>query len=450
MSLRWRLALAMGFLLLTMVALVSVAAYLTTEARVREEVDASLTERSGALRLLLERPLADAPEGADRLPDSAGPAQLLDERGVIVQVVGTVSFPVNIREIYLAQKGGRTYTHTVVAEGDPYRLQTVSLADGGAVQVARDLEPTEATLGSLRRRYGAISGLVALLAAILGWLIAGWLTRPVVRLTAAAEHVASTGELDTSITAEGRDETARLGQAFVSMLSALRDSRSRQRQLVQDAGHELRTPITSIRTNVDVLRRHGDLDPDERMQVLDDVNEELTQVSGLVEELVVLASGDIEDDQVGPVQVDELVRRLVERARRRLGREITVDAEPWRVEGSVRGIERAVDNLLSNAGKFSGPEAPIEVSLRGGRLSVRDRGPGIAEEDLSLVFQRFYRATAARTQPGSGLGLAMVDQIARAHGGEPFAQNHPDGGAVVGFTLPQSVADRSGDTEGAG
>jgi two-component system sensor histidine kinase MprB len=234
------------------------------------------------------------------------------------------------------------------------------------------------------------------------------------------------------------------------MLSALRDSRSRQRQLVQDAGHELRTPITSIRTNVDVLRRHGDLDPDERMQVLDDVNEELTQVSGLVEELVVLASGDIEDDQVGPVQVDELVRRLVERARRRLGREITVDAEPWRVEGSVRGIERAVDNLLSNAGKFSGPEAPIEVSLRGGRLSVRDRGPGIAEEDLSLVFQRFYRATAARTQPGSGLGLAMVDQIARAHGGEPFAQNHPDGGAVVGFTLPQSVADRSGDTEGAG
>jgi two-component system sensor histidine kinase MprB len=108
------------------------------------------------------------------------------------------------------------------------------------------------------------------------------------------------------------------------------------------------------------------------------------------------------------------------------------------VYGSLRGIERAVDNLLSNAGKFSPPESAIEVTLRDGRISVRDHGPGIDPEDLPYVFQRFYRATAARTQPGSGLGLAMVDQIARAHGGEPFAYNHPHGGAVVGFSLPES------------
>lgn len=448
MSLRWRLALGMGLLLLTMVALVSVAAYLTTDARVRDEVDASLTERSSALRLLLEQRTAGPEPTTKPLPESAGPAQLLDERGVIVQVVGAVSFPVDIREIYLAQRGGRTQTNTVTAVGNSYRLQTVALVGGGAVQVARDLEPTEATLGSLRRRYAAISGLVAVLAAILGWLIAGWLTRPIARLTAAAEHVATTGDLDGPIASDGRDETARLAQAFSSMLSALRESRARQRQLVQDAGHELRTPITSIRTNVDVLRRHSDLEPTERMQVLDDVNEELTQVSGLVEELVLLASGDIDEDTVGPVQVDELVVRLAERARRRLNRTIHVDVEPWRIEGSVRGIERAVDNLLTNAGKFSPPDSPIEVSLRGGLLEVRDHGPGISEEDLPYVFQRFYRATAARTQPGSGLGLAMVDQIARVHGGEPAARNHPDGGAVVGFTLP--VGGTAADSAGVG
>jgi len=436
MSLRWRLALAMGFLLLTMVALVSIAAYLTTDARVRDEVDASLTQRSSALRLLLDQPKT-ADDGR-RLPETAGPAQLLDARGVIVQAVGAVPLPVNLREIYLSQKGGRNYTHTVTAAGDRYRLQTVALASGGAVQVARDLEPTEDTLASLRRRYAAVSGLVAVLAAILGWLLAGWLTRPVVRLTSAAELVASTGDLDAPIDTAGRDETARLAQAFSSMLGALRESRARQRQLVQDAGHELRTPVTSIRTNVDVLRRHGDLETSERTQILDDVNTELTQVSALVEELVLLASGDVDDDAVTTVRVDDLVTRLVERARRRLGREIISDTEPWRVDGSLRGIERAVDNLLSNAGKFSPPESAIEVTLRDGRISVRDHGPGIAPEDLPYVFQRFYRATAARTQPGSGLGLAMVDQIARAHGGEPFAYNHPDGGAVVGFSLPES------------
>lgn len=435
MSLRWRLALAMGFLLLTMVALVSVAAYLTTDARVRDEVDASLTQRSSALRLLLDQP--ETADAARRLPETAGPAQLLNTRGVILQAVGGVPLPVNLREIYLSQKGGRAYTHTVTAEGERYRLQTVALATGGAVQVARDLEPTEDTLSSLRRRYAAVSGLVAVLAAILGWLLAGWLTRPVVRLTSAAEHVASTGDLDAPIDTRGRDETARLAQTFASMLAALRESRARQRQLVQDAGHELRTPVTSIRTNIDVLRRHGDLDGSERTQILDDVNAELTQVSSLVEELVLLASGDIDDDVVTTVQVDDLVVRLAERAQRRLGRTIITEIAPWRVEGSLRGIERAVDNLLSNAGKFSPPETSIEVTLRDGRISVRDHGPGIAAEDLPYVFQRFYRATAARTQPGSGLGLAMVDHIVRAHGGEPFAHNHPDGGAVVGFTLPQ-------------
>ena len=434
MSLRWKLALSMGFLLLTMVALVSVSAYLTTDSRVRQEVDSSLEERANSLRIILNR-------GDGSLPQAAGPAQVLDASGVIVQSVGDVRFPVNRRERYLAKEGGRLYTHTVEVDGVRYRVETAALQIGGVVQVGRELQPTENTLASLRRRYAAISGLVALLGAILGWLLAGWLTRPVVRLTQAAEHVASTGELDMSVDTEGSDETSRLAQAFSSMLGALHESRMRQRMLVQDAGHELRTPVTSIRTNVDVLRRHPNLDGEDRSKVLDDLHSEVTQVSTMVEELVLLASGDLEeDDSPGMVRLDDLIKVAADRTSRRFTRQVSVDVEPTSINGSVRGLDRAVSNLLNNACKFSPPGSPIEVTLRGGRVAVRDHGPGIETGDLPHVFQRFYRATAARTQPGSGLGLAIVDQVVRSHGGTAFAENHPGGGAIVGFSLP---ADRT-------
>jgi len=429
MSLRWKLALSMGFLLLTMVALVSTTSYLTTNSRLREEVDTSLDERANSLRILLNR-------GEFKLPQTAGIAQLLDSNGAIVQTVGEVRLPVDLREHYLAKQGARLYTHTVEVDEQRYRVETASLQVGGAVQVARELEPTEQTLSSLRRRYAAISGLVALLGAIIGWLLAGWLTRPVVRLTAAAEHVASTGDLEAPVEASGHDETSRLAHAFSSMLAALRESRVRQRMLVQDAGHELRTPVTAIRTNVDVLRRYPNLDVEERVKVLEDVHSEVAQVSSMVDELVLLASGDAdEDDMSSSVQLDELVRAAADRASRRFGREVKMDIEPLAIAGSARSLERAVNNLFSNAGKFSPPGTPFEVTLHDGRVAVRDHGPGIAEADLPHVFQRFYRATAARTQPGSGLGLAIVDQVARAHGGEAFAENHPGGGAVVGFTV---------------
>jgi len=430
MSLRWRLALSMGLLLLFMVALVSVSAYLTTNSRLREEVDNSVRQRASALQVLFNN-------GPRELPPTATLVQLLDERGVIARSTGEVRFPVNLREINLAKDGGRVYSHTVSVDGERYRVASAPLDGGGLVQAGQELGPTDSTLESLRRRYAAISGLVALLAAILGWLLAGLLVRRVVRLTAAAEHVASTGDLEAPVEASGSDEAARLGQAFSSMLAALRESRARQRQLVQDAGHELRTPVTSIRTNVDVLRRYPNLDDTDRAKLLDDLHSEVTQVSVMVDELVLLASGDGGDDEApAPVQLDEIVRAVADRSSRRFAREVKVDVEPTEIVGSARALERAVNNLFTNAAKFSPGGTPIEVTLRGGRVAVRDHGPGIDAEDLDNVFRRFYRATSARTQPGSGLGLAIVDQVARSHGGEPFVRNHPDGGAVVGFTVP--------------
>ncbi|CAB4810646.1 unannotated protein [freshwater metagenome] len=244
-----------------------------------------------------------------------------------------------------------------------------------------------------------------------------------------------------SVETRGSDETSRLAQAFSSMLGALHESRMRQRMLVQDAGHELRTPVTSIRTNVDVLRRHPNLDGEDRSKVLDDLHSEVTQVSTMVEELVLLASGDLEeDDSPGVVRLDDLIKVAADRTSRRFACKVSVDIEPTSINGSARGLDRAISNLLNNACKFSPSGSPIEVALKDGRVTVRDHGPGIEAGDLPHVFQRFYRATAARTQPGSGLGLAIVDQVVRSHGGTAFAENHPGGGAIVGFSLP---ADRT-------
>jgi two-component system, OmpR family, sensor histidine kinase MprB len=116
---------------------------------------------------------------------------------------------------------------------------------------------------------------------------------------------------------------------------------------------------------------------------------------------------------------------------------VTVQRDETVVSGRAAAIERAVGNLVDNALKFDDESTePVEVVQRGGRVEVRDRGPGIAAADLPHVFDRFYRATAARSRPGSGLGLAIVADVAERHGGSVFADARDGGGAVIGFTLP--------------
>jgi two-component system sensor histidine kinase MprB len=454
MNLRVRLALTAGLMLAGTVTVVSVGAYVTTEREVRREVDASLQTRADSLWIILNRlqrpPSRPSvfPPGAPReqvtlvIPENAGNVQLLDEDGNAAGAAPDgFSLPIDANERRLAEQGGRPYVHTVESDGTRFRVRTVPLRFGGALQVARDIEPTEQTLAALRRRYAIGSLLIFVFGAAIGWLLAKWLTRPIERLTAAAEHVATTGQpdavIDSDIDAGHRgDEVGRLSKAFASMLAALRESRERQRQLVQDASHELRTPVTAIRTNVDVLRRHPYLDSTERAKVLDDVNAELTQVTAMVGELVELASGDGEGDHPHvPVRVDEVVKEAADLARRRTSRPINVTVEPFTVIGSAKALDRAVSNLIDNAVKFSPTGSAVDVDLHNGRLTVRDHGPGIPEHDLPHVFDRFYRATTARTEPGSGLGLAIVDQVVRSHGGRTFAQNSADGGAIVGFDL---------------
>jgi two-component system sensor histidine kinase MprB len=206
-----------------------------------------------------------------------------------------------------------------------------------------------------------------------------------------------------------------------------------QRHLVADASHELRTPMASLRANIQVLEDAERLPMEERESLRADILDELDELTALVGDVVELARGAQPEESLDDVRLDRVVEELVERARRRAGdgTAFLVRAEPTVVRGAPERISRAVTNLLDNARKWSPPGGSIEVDLGGGVLTVRDHGPGFAEEELPHVFERFFRAKEARGMPGSGLGLSIVRQAAEAHGGWVEAANAPDGGALL-------------------
>ncbi len=307
---------------------------------------------------------------------------------------------------------------------------------GGAVVVARDIGYIGHDLGRLRFILILVSLGGILIAAAAGALVSGATLFPVRRLTAAAERIAETGEPSERVPEGGRGELARLGASFNTMLGALEESLDTQRRFLADASHELRTPLTSLQTNIDVLRGDIELRPEQRRRLLDDLHRESQEMRGLVGGLLELARGRAQVEKA-PFQLDELVEDSLERARTRFPAVswATRVLEPTVVDGYRERMERAVWNLLENAGKWSGEGGTVEVSLAGGELRVRDHGPGFSDEDRPLVFERFYRSAAARAMPGAGLGLAIVREVAEAHGGTVDAENAEGGGAVVCLSL---------------
>jgi two-component system sensor histidine kinase MprB len=308
---------------------------------------------------------------------------------------------------------------------------------GIAVVVARNIGYIGHDLDRLRFVLILVSLGGILIAAAAGALVSGATLSPVRRLTAAAERIAETGEPSERVPEGGRGELARLGASFNTMLAALEESLETQRRFVADASHELRTPLTSLQTNIDVLRGEIELEPQQRRRLLDDLHRESQEMRALIAGLLELARSGAQIEKQ-PFQLDELVEEAVDRARTRFpGVSWEADGlEPTVVDGYRERMERAVWNLLENAGKWSGNGGSVEVSLAAGELRVRDHGPGFAEEDRPLVFDRFYRSAAARAMPGAGLGLAIVREVAEAHGGTVAAENAQSGGALVRLTLP--------------
>ena len=488
MTLRARLALSLAVLAALSVVIVSVASYLATDRRLHDDLDAALvgyatrlSDPDGRTAHMLCDGLSQSrvfPNGSSfqefggvlaGLPDAE--LECVSSSGQVLAWTGAVELTVddsardaagrypsseNERGTPLAPYTGAgsstpapsvpptgsssttattrvqvSSPRTVDVAGKPYRVVVVAVPGGGAIQIARSLGATKQVLESIRNLALAVGIAVIALAALAGWIIARRTTRPVLRLTDAAEAVGATGQLEIPVPPGGRDEVGRLARAFGSMLDALNRSRTQQQRLVQDAGHELRTPLTSVRANIDTLRLHPDLAGASRQHLLDDLDSELRELSGLVDELVALAVDRYDDEPERTVAVDELAARAAQRAERRTGRSITVDTEPATTVARPGQLLRAVANLLDNAAKFSPDGTPIEIVVRPGRLDVRDHGPGIAPADLPYLFDRFYRAVDVRSLPGSGLGLAIVREAARAAGGDARVASDPAGGTVV-------------------
>jgi len=214
------------------------------------------------------------------------------------------------------------------------------------------------------------------------------------------------------------------------MLGQLETSLRSQRQLVSDAGHELRTPLTSLRTNLELLERGQPSDPGERQLLLGDLVRQMERLTALVGDLIEVARDEEAPMPFEELRLDEVVHEVVDDVSFRYPKvQFVVTATPSTVRGVKVRVARAITNLLDNAAKYSPTGAIVEITVAGGEVAVRDHGPGVAAEDASRVFDRFWRSNDVRQTPGSGLGLAIVKDVAESHGGSVVLETPSDGGA---------------------
>jgi two-component system sensor histidine kinase MprB len=439
-SFRARLALVAAAAVALAVLLASAVVYVVVREDLRGTVDDALRDRAAEisrfpLRAIQEgdRPVLEGPG----LGGAPGYIQVVQSDGTTIRPPEeSVELPVSDHVLAVANgKGGPFFSDTHVSDVH-LRVFTIPGSSGFAVQIARPLTEVDQSLDRIRFYLILIALGGIAVAATLGLAVTRAALAPVRRLTEASERVTETGDLSERIESRGQDELSRLASSFNTMLGALEQSTQAQRQLVADASHELRTPLTSLRTNIEVLAGNRRLPAGERERLLHDVVEQLGEMTTLIAELIELARGDQPLAEHEDVRLDLIAADAVDRARRnRPNVTFTTSFAESLVHGDRATIERAVGNLLDNAAKWSPADGEVEVHVHDGEVIVRDHGPGIDDEDLPHVFDRFYRARSARGMSGSGLGLAIVRQVAEAHGGSVFAERAEGGGTRISLRL---------------
>jgi two-component system, OmpR family, sensor histidine kinase MprB len=445
-TLRARIAAAAGLAVALAVITAAVAVYLGVRGQLRGEVDESLRDRAEAVGGFGGPGRLGPPHGGPRRPPvlleprpepfggPVGYAQLVLPGGQVISRAGTEGrLPAEERAREIAANGSGSYLTDATVDGVHLRVLTQGLPGGGALQVARPLDEIDRQLDDILLVLLFVGAGGVALGAGLGALVARTALAPIARFTRRTEQLAADPDPSRRMEVAGGDELARLARSFNATLDALERSVEAQRQLVADASHELRTPIASLRANIQTLGEAERLPAHEREALRADIVAELDELTGLVADVVELARGAVPGELADDVRLDQIVDAVVERARTRAGARIDfrVRSEPTLVRGDSARINRAVANLVDNAVKWSPDGGPVELELAGGTLSVRDHGPGFDDGDLPHVFERFYRADGARGLPGSGLGLAIVRQAAEAHRGSVEASNATGAGALV-------------------
>jgi two-component system, OmpR family, sensor histidine kinase MprB len=432
-TLRTRLTVMSAVVVGVILAVGAVLCFVVMRDQLRGQIDDLLREQAALIQRVSARrpaPPAGMPEIPRTSSDSSAPfAQLIRADGSAVGPAGA-ELPVTAADREVAQGRRRQVLSDRTVDGRHLRVMTVPVSGGGAAQLGRPLTSVDSALARLRLVLIVLAGGGLVLAAGASRLFSRRVLHPIQDLTQATEHIEATGDLERRVDDHRTDEVGRLASSFNAMLTRLESaqreveaSAAAQRHLVADASHELRTPVASLRTNLEVLLSSHALDDASRRTLLADVVEQTEELTSVVSDLI------------------ELVRAGLARAARHAPElRYVSDLEPWPMTGSRERLMRAINNLLDNAAKFSPPGSTVRVRLRSGELTVDDEGPGVAADELPHIFDRFFRARDASPYQGSGLGLAIVRQVVHAHGGEVSARPGAGGGLEVAVRFQEEPA----------
>jgi two-component system sensor histidine kinase MprB len=443
-TLRNRVSVAAALGVLVVVAAVSGVLYLSYAASVHSRVDPALVDAAqqaaGIAQRVKQSAATDKRGGNDPALDltvTVGSIEVQLFPGPVDAGQSTRFGPLDGRDVAVAERTEPAYVAERRDGGQRFRVYTTAGPGPSSIPLVRTSRAVNADDGALRTAALLLAGLTVAAAGVtysVARLTAGRVLRPIAELTAAAEHVAATRDLSARLGATGtKDEVGRLGSSFDTMLAALHDSVTAQRQLVADASHELRTPLTSLTTNLDLLEDGAGLADPQAPALVRAAREQAGELDQLISDLLDLARYHESTPHRESVRLDLLTSEAVHRVRqRRPHAAIVADLQPCLVQVDPAGVDHAIGNLIDNAIKWNPSDIAVHVAVADAHVSVTDHGPGIPDEDLPHIFERFYRAPAARGMPGSGLGLAIVARIAQANDATVDVRTGVDGST---FTL---------------
>lgn len=463
-SIKQRLTALASLVIIFSIATVTFAAYATVSQILWRTSDSLLRSQAQSIIEMPPEEFPGATQGEPYRPAFERISNTLSLMVVPELYTGTAA-PVATFESVLGDaeiaviRGARP--HSYRSDGDE-RYFAVAAPDGRVVVLVSDTSSTTKALDSLALILTVIGICGALGAIVLVAAVVSAGLRPIDRLRRATDRVTATDEL-RQLAVYSNDEVGTLTMSFNNMMLALQTSREKQKELVADASHELKTPLTSLRTNIELLllatrENSPGISEADRREIERDVLSQLDEMSVLIKDLVDLAREDGPVLSKQEVDLNECLRAGVAKVQRRRPDVIfEIHAEPWVTQGDPFSLKRALLNLLDNAAKWSPqggsvrvwmqPIPPVASGLAAGTLGsevdeeaveirVADSGPGIPIEDRNKVFDRFYRSIHSRSMPGSGLGLAIVKQAVMNHGGAIIADESDDGGALMRVVLP--------------
>ncbi len=449
-SLRGRVALMATVALAAVLLLVGAGALASFSDRERQRVDQGLEDRPPReLARALGAP-EGPPQGPDRpSPDDFGPPALRPQGEYVrLTVNGDEVRGVDVpRGLPVPEGPG---LRTLSADGVDYRSLARTVAPGTLVETGVDLSEVQARIDELRNRLLLVGLAGVLLVAALSWWLAGIALRPLARLGEAAGEVGGTEDLSRRVEAgSGATEVEELTASINSMLARLEASSDETtkaleatRRFAGDAGHELRTPMTSLRANIGTMRRNPDIDAAEYEAALEQMDRDSARMMRMLGTLQTLARGDAAAAlPMQPVELTGLVGSAVDAARGRhpdVTWQLDSPASEIEMSGWADGLVSMLDNLLENAARHGSSGGEVTTTLRASQdtieLIVDDDGPGIELDRREQLFERFERGDSGGLD-GTGLGLSLVRQQARLHGGDAVAEESPAGGARFRVTL---------------